>query len=570
MFAGYESLITTMALTGILAFSFHVVLMAGQLSLGQAGFASLGAYISTLVVPETPLFGGLSPVLVGIPVGMAVGATAAFVLGLPVMRLRGVFLAIATIAFAEVVRILMLNAEWTNGARGLRLERWVTPELAWFVLAILVYAFWRLGPSRIGRAFAAVREDEVAASSMGVDVARTRMTSFVASGAIAGLYGVLFAYFVRRIGPSDFGFSMMLDGLVVAVVGGFLVFFGPLLGSAFITMVPEVQRAAGLEAGWIHPFVTGALLLVVILLLPGGLSSIAGYLHGRLRRSPPPAPSTGPRAGNEPPELPELPAADTPVLTLNGVGKDYGGVHAVHDVDLELRAGEILGVIGPNGAGKTTLVNMISGHVAPTSGDGHVLGRKLGAAGGAHRVARAGVSRTFQHSKLFDRLSVLENTLVGTHLVSKPTFVRRLLWLPSARRDENRAVSQARRQVQRVGLADREHVPAAQLSYGDQRRLEIARALASHPSLLILDEPAAGMNRVEAAELSELIRSLAADGVTIMLIEHNVHMVLDTCTRVVVLNFGEVIASGPPQVVASDPQVIEAYLGSDETGREHV
>jgi hypothetical protein len=156
MFAGYESLITTIALAGIFAYSFHVVLMAGQLRLGQAGFASLGAYVSTLVVPDTPLFGVLSPVLVGIPVGMAVGAVAAFGLGIPVLRLRGVFLAIATIAFAEVVRILMLNAEWTNGARGLRLDRWVNPDLVWLVLAGLAYIFWRLGPSRIGRAFARV------------------------------------------------------------------------------------------------------------------------------------------------------------------------------------------------------------------------------------------------------------------------------------------------------------------------------------------------------------------------------------------------------------------------------
>ncbi|MGH8793076.1 MAG: ABC transporter permease subunit [Stackebrandtia sp.] len=567
MFGGYESLITTIALAGILAYSFHVVLMAGQLSLGQAGFASLGAYTSTLVVPATPLFGTLSPVLAGIPVGMAVGAAAAFLLGLPVMRLRGVFLAIATIAFAEVVRILMNNAEWTNGARGLRLDKWVTPDLAWLVLAVLVYVFWRLGPSRMGRAFAAVREDEVAASSMGVNVARTRMASFVASGAIAGMYGVLFAYFVRRIGPSDFGFGMMLDGLVIAVVGGFLIFYGPLLGSGFLTLVPEAQKAAGLEAGWIHPLVTGAFLLAVILFLPGGISSLLTRLR-RLWRHPPAA-----VAGADPPELPDLPEAGTPILALEGLGMDYGGVHAVRDVSLELRAGEVLGIIGPNGAGKTTLVNMVSGLVAPTSGRGDVLGEKLGSGRGAHRFAKAGVSRTFQHSKLFDRLSVLENALVGTHVVCEPTFLRRLLWLPSARADEKRALRQASAQLERVGLADRAHLTATELSYGDQRRLEIARALSAHPSLLILDEPAAGMNHVEAAELSELIRSLAADGITVMLIEHNVRMVLETCTRVLVLNFGEAIASGDPRTVAADPQVVEAYLGSaasDETGKEHV
>ncbi|WP_317492995.1 branched-chain amino acid ABC transporter ATP-binding protein/permease [Haloechinothrix sp. LS1_15] len=558
--AGYESLITTIALVGILAYSFHVVLMAGQLSLGQAGFASLGAYLSTLAVLDTPLFGTVSPVWVGIPVGMLVGASAALLLGLPVLRLRGVFLAIATIAFAEVVRILMLNAEWTNGAQGLRLDKWVTPGLAWAMLVALVYVFWRLGPSRAGRAFAAVREDEVAAGALGVDVVRTRMASFIASGAIAGLYGVLYAYFVRRIGPSDFGFTMMLDGLVTAVLGGFLLYFGPLLGSGFVVLVPEAQRAAGLEAGWIHPLLTGALLLAVILFLPGGLSSLLTRLPRPRRRAPIPVTLPVTATGHG------LPARGSQLLAVDGLGKEYGGVHAARDVHLELHAGEILGIIGPNGSGKTTLVNMLSGLVSPTSGRGWVLGEKLGGSGGMHRFAAAGVSRTFQHAKLFDRLSVLQNALVGTHVVSEPTFLRRLLWLPSARHDERRALATAAAQLERVGLAHRQDLSASQLSYGDRRRLEIARALAARPTLLILDEPAAGMNPVEAAGLADLVRELANEGVTIMLIEHNVPIVLDVCTRVLVLNFGEVIAGGEPASVAADPRVVEAYLGTAGTG----
>jgi branched-chain amino acid transport system permease protein len=551
MLSDYSATLTLIALTAIFAYSFYAVLLAGQLSLGQAGLASLAGFSATLVVPDDPI-AGLSPLVVGIPVGMAVGAIVAFLLGLPVMRLRGVFLAIATLGFGEMVRIVLINAEWTGGAQGTTLPKLVTPGIAWGSLLLVAYWFWRLGGSRLGRALAALREDELAARAMGVDVSRYRMMAFVTSGAVAGLYGVLIAYFSRFITPDDFGFSAAVDGLVTAVVGGSLMFLGPLLGSAFLTSVPEIQRALGVEAGWIRPFLSSALLLVVILFLPGGLSSLIPRW-----RSPQVDPDVAP------PELAPLPARGSPVLSLKGLGKAYGGLHAVHDVDLELRSGEVLGLIGPNGAGKTTLVNLISGLAEPTSGTGTVLGRELGPIGRGHLFAKAGVSRTFQHSKLFDRLTVLENALVGAHVVSRPTLLRRLLWLPSARRDEQRALAQASAQLTRVGLGDRAGVPAGELAYGDRRRLEIARALAGHPTLLILDEPAAGMNHVEARELSTLIRSLADDGITVLLIEHNVRMVLETCTRILVLNFGEVIAAGDPATIAKDPVVIEAYLGSD-------
>ncbi len=558
MLSNYSATITLIALTAIFAYSFYAVLMAGQLSLGQAGLASLAGFSATVVVPEEPI-AGLTPLVIGIPAGMLVGAVVAFLLGLPVMKLRGVFLAIATLAFGEMVRVLLINMAWTGGAQGTSVPKLVTPGIAWGALLLVAYWFWRLSGSRLGRALAAIREDELAARAMGVDISRYRMTAFVTSGAIAGMYGVLIAYFSRLIVPDDFGFGAAVDGLVTAVVGGSLLFIGPVLGSGFLTLIPEIQRAAGVEAGWIRPFLSGALLLLVILFLPGGLSSLVPqFRRPRVQ------------ATVAPPDLPELPAAGTSILSLTALGKDYGGVHAVRNVDLELASGEVLGLIGPNGAGKTTLVNMISGLAEPTGGRGRVLGLELGKMGVAHRFAKAGVSRTFQHSKLFDRLTVLDNALVGAHVVSRPTFLRRLVWLPSARHDEHRALAQASAQLARVGLADRAAVKAKELSYGDQRRLEIARALAAHPTLLILDEPAAGMNHVEARGLSELIRSLAADGITILLIEHNVRMVLETCTRIMVLNFGEVIAGGDPESVAKDPVVIEAYLGAEEPGDQHV
>lgn len=550
MFFEYSALITLVALTAILAYSFYAVLLAGQLSLAQIGLASLAAFTSILVVPEEPLFGVIPPLVIGIIFGMAVGMIAAFILGLPVVRLRGVFLAIATLAFAEMVRIFLINQSWTNGAQGMSFPKLVGPITAWILLIVVAFWFWRLSGSRLGRTFDAIREDELAALSMGINVARYRMASFVIAGAVSGLYGVLLAYFSRFADPNEFSFTAAVDGLVTAVVGGVSMFIGPVLGSVFLTVLPEVQRVLGIDAGWIRPLISGVVLLLVILFLPGGLSALIP------RRK-----SATKLVDDDAGVLSELPAAGTVVATLNGLGKSYGGVRAVDSVSAQVKAGSVFGLMGPNGAGKTTLVNMLTGMTPPTDGSGTILGVTLGKRTRAHHLGAAGAARTFQQIKVFSRLSVLENGLVGGYRVTKPTLWRRMLFLPSARRDENTAVANASAQLRRVGLADKAALSAGNLSYGDQRRLEIARALAAQPTVLMLDEPAAGMNHVEATELSTLIRELAADGIAVVLIEHNVRMMMKTCDEILVLNFGKMIASGKPEEIARDEAVMAAYLG---------
>jgi branched-chain amino acid transport system permease protein len=553
----YNAVLVFMAINGVLAFSMYAVLIAGQLSLAQAAFASIAAYTSALL---TINLGWPFPLVV--LAGVTVGALTALLLGLPVLRLRGVFLAIATIGFGEMIRILALNVGITGGAIGLRaIPKVVTLWHAYLALALCAYFFWRLRPSKLGRGLAALREDEVAARAMGIDIVRYKLFAFTVSGAIAGLSGVLFSHFTRFISPGQFGFERAVEALLYAVVGGTAHWLGPVLGGGFLTFLPELQRQLGVEAGWLRPFYNGLILLGVVLFVPGGLVGLGRPL-GVSRRQKLPAPeAAGGDVDEEAEGAPAGPPAGEILLRLEAVGKDYGGVEALSDVSFAIGAGEIVGLIGPNGAGKTTLVNVVTGLTQASGGGVEVLGTRLRRTP-ANRVTGLGVARTFQQTKLFPHLSASENVIVGGHRIVRDTFLRRLAFLPGARRDEAADVARATRYLDMVGLADRADEPAESFSYGDQRRLEIARALCSEPALLLLDEPAAGMNHVEALALADLIRSIAARGVTILLIEHNVRLVMRTCTRVLVLDFGRLIADGPPDVVARDPEVIRAYLGT--------
>jgi branched-chain amino acid transport system permease protein len=475
-----------------------------------------------------------------------------------VLRLRGVYLAIATLGFGAVFGIVLLNLPFTGGAEGLRpIPNETTTWHIYLVLAVLAYAFWRLDGSTFGRSLVALRDDEAAAAAMGIDPVRTNLIALCASGGLAGLAGGLSAHLTSIISPRDFGFETALEILIFAIVGGTGTFVGPIVGAVLLTALPEILRLLPVDPGASELFVSGAVLLAVILFLPDGLASLVRI---RRHRSPPtPLPAHDTRiAADFGSDAPPVPAGAEPLLVVRGLTRHFGGVAAVAGLDFEVRPGEVVGLIGPNGAGKTTAVNVVSGLLRPSTGTVTFAGSAIQGSP-AHAVARLGLLRTFQNIRVFPRLSVAENVLVGMAPRLTPTFLPRLFG--RAESVELAASERAAELLALVGLAGMGDRPAASLAYGDRRRLEIARALASGPRLIVLDEPAAGMTWPEAAALGLLLRRLARDGLAVLLIEHNVRLVMEACDRVVVMSFGRAIANGPPHQVARDPQVIEAYLG---------
>ena len=554
----------------VLALSAFATLHARMLSLATAGFMAIGAYASAILTVKVGL-----PVEAALLAALGLCALVALLIGLPVLRLTDVYLAISTLGFGEVVRILIVVlADLTGGPTGANLStgfpydamKRIGPGAIAAALALLVYLFWSMSRSRTGRALRAIRERPAAAASMGIDLMRYRTLAFVMSAIIAGAAGAFYAHSVGSLDNSDFRFNRAVDVLGYAVLGGSGQWFGPLLGAGLLTALPLLLRdSLGASIGFLRGFaqlpniLTGLSLVLVIVFFPGGLAAVfpprRARARGRAAASigaalPGPLPPRSPSAGGE------------PLLVVAGLSRAFGGVAALGGVDLRFERGVIHGLIGPNGAGKTTLLNLISGAMAPTTGSILWQGREI-AGRRPHEIAQAGIARTWQGVRLFDDMTVRDNVLAGHHARMGNGVLATWLSLPRSRRQEQAAAEEANGLLERLGLGGFADRAAGTLSYGDRRRVEIARALALEPQLLLLDEPAAGMNGVEAEALGTFLVELKHRGYTLIVVEHHMELIMRVCDRIAVLNFGRTIAQGTPAEVASSDAVREAYLGRD-------
>jgi ABC-type branched-subunit amino acid transport system ATPase component len=403
-----------------------------------------------------------------------------------------------------------------------------------------------------------VRDDELAAAALGVDLYRAKLLVFALSAVLAGFAGSLYAHVFRHVSPISFGIEASLEYLLAVILAGPGTLIWPLAGATFVTALPQLPALQSLQD--LRVLVYGGLLLGAVLLLPRGLGGLV-------------AAGARPRPVEQEAEAVELPRprlpapAGGPLLELTGVTCRFGGVVALEQVDLVVQAGTIHGLIGPNGSGKTTAVNVVSGVLQPDGGCVRLDGRQV-AGLAPHRLAELGAVRTFQNLRLFGELSVLDNIRVGLHTVLRASIPSVLLGLPAARRVERESSEQAAALGMRLGLGRQLKRPAGDLPHGLQRRLERARALAARPTLLLLDEPAAGLSQAELAELQAILGQAREAGVTIVLIEHHLDLVLELCDTVTVLDRGRVIATGRPDDVRRDPSVLAAYLGrpADEPG----
>ena len=551
-FDGYVLNILMQAATfAIAVFGLTVVLgLCGQINLAQAAFFGLGAYAVGLGTADYQINFWIC-LVAGSLLALAAGA----LLGMSTLKLGGHYLAMVTISFQQIVTLVMINAIWlTRGPDGISkigrpaLFQSQQSFLAFCVaaLAVIGYIVWHLPDTRIGRAMRAVRDNELAAGVAGIDIFRTKVAAFALSALLGGIGGGLFAGGFSYVSPDQFSFAESIVFLTMALLGGVASPIGAVIGTGLLILIPEWLRFLKNIPG-LYLAIYGLFVILIVRFMPDGIWGFVQEIITKWRAK------AAPHVASPALQLAPARTGGDMVLEVTGLSKHFGGLKAVDKVDISVRRGSVHALIGPNGSGKTTTLNMLSGLYKTTAGKIVLDGTDVTDMP-AHQRTAAGLGRTFQNIRLFRSMTALENVVIGAERPGNTLI---------GAGGQDALTERAMSALTFVGLGGRANELVSSFSYGHQRLIEIARALAGNPTLLLLDEPAAGLNSSEKVELHDLLKRIAAQGLTILIIDHDMTLVREAAQHITVLNFGKRIADGESLAVLQHPDVISAYLGTE-------